>query len=905
MKPPLKPKNTFKNSIDEQKYQDLWEKLSVYKYSATSKAPVFVIDTPPPTVSGFLHIGHLFSYTQTDIIARYQRMRGKNVFYPMGWDNNGLPTEKRVQSVHKVVCDPLLTSSSQQPDSNDKQNQDSAQYLSVSRSEFIRLCEKQTKEDQLLYEKLWRKLALSVDWTLEYETISAFCRGISQKSFLDLYKKGFIESRFSPVFWDTQFQTAVAQADIEDRQKQTFYYQIKFKVSHDKKTLSDKEFVIATTRPELLPACVAVAAHPEDHRYKHLFGKFAVTALFSAPVPIVPSAHADPKKGTGILMVCTFGDKEDVRFWEQHKKNHILPLRQIIAKNGQLMNVVFDSVLSSLFVSLNPELANKYYADLCGLYVKPARKKIINLLAQSGALVGERKATEHFVKFYEKGEHPLELIPTRQWYVKILEHKKTLLKQGEKIKWHPESMQKRYRGWVEGLNQDWCISRQRYFGVPFPVWYVLDSDKKPNYDKPLLAPISCCPVDPVMSAPADYYKNFTDSNNSTHSMDIIKNLTESKRGRAYGFIADEAVMDTWATSSLSPQINSHWGSDEFRHQKLFPADLRPQAHEIIRTWAFYTIVKSYFHHKCVPWKNIAVSGWVMDPHRAKMSKSKGNTYKPEELMNQYGVDSVRYWAGKARLGQDTVFDENMVKTGQRLVVKLCNAFRFMTIQVEGKPWQGVSFSKVTDDVDKAWVGHIYHKWQIVSQYMEQFCYAQALEEIEKTFWLFCDNYLELVKARAYQLKDKQEGQSAIFCLDFSMYMFIKLLAPFMPYVTEELWLKRYGEESASVHSSDWDIFKTCDFDKSKLALDKKKGDVLQFAFNVLEQVRSQKTSYKKSLSTPVKLLSMQLSEQGKSLWDMASDDILRATGVKDPLAVRISVSDDLSQTDVKLTSITF
>ena len=840
-----------KNNIEKTCW-NLWSKEQVYSYNQEGAGERFVIDTPPPTVSGELHIGHLFSYTQTDILARFQRMQGKNVFYPMGWDNNGLPTEKRVQALHNVVCDPKAAGAG------------IGLRACVSRDKFIALCEKQTKEDQTRYEHLWRRLALSVDWTQTYETISHFSRAAAQRSFLDLYKKGLIVSRRSPVFWDTQFQTAVAQADMEDRLVKGFYYDIKFKVQGSQK----EEFVISTTRPELLPACVAIAAHPNDTRYQKLFGKHAITPLFSAPVPVVPSLHADPEKGTGILMICTFGDKEDVSFWE--KQNPKLPLKQIVGKDGRLMDVCFiennSPPTAQHFLSLQPEKAQQFYANLKGLYVKQARKKISALLQSAGALVGEPRAVEHSVKFYEKGEHALELISARQWYVKVLEHKTALLKQGRKVKWHPPAMLKRYEQWVEGLNQDWCISRQRFFGVPFPVWYLLDEHKNPLYEQPILPSLEKGPVDPFVMAPAE-----AAAAGPGVSQDIIKTLTLNKRGAAHGFTADTAVMDTWAVSSLTPQINSHWGRDVKRHQSLFPADLRPQAHEIIRTWAFYTIAKAYFHEGKIPWRHIAVSGWVMNPNRVKMSKSKGRIQGPEELMDQYGVDAVRYWAGKSRLGQDTVFSEDMVKNGRRLGVKLLNAFRFMMLQAGGRPWEGVCLEKLTQPVDKAWAGALNKTVTAAKGCLEEFHYAPALEEIEKTFWSFCDYYLELVKARAYQLKDKPEGRSAVQCVDMSLYVFIKCLAPFMPYITEDLWGQRYQLESRTVHKAG--------FSGVGLKDESQNPALLQFVFKILEQVRVKKAFYKKSVSAPLGELKLALQPGHSVLWEQSREDIARAAAV--------------------------
>lgn len=865
-----------------------WDKEKIYAYdSSKDRRQNFVIDTPPPTISGSLHIGHVFSYTQTDIIARFQRMSGKNVFYPMGWDNNGLPTEKRVQNLYKVVCDPALSSSlsDEQWQSllNRKEQKQLTDLQKVSRENFIKICLLQTKEDQKKYKELWQNLGLSVDWDQTYETISPYVQNVSQRSFLDLYQKGFVESRVAPVFWDTQFQTAVAQADIEDRQKQGFYHDIRFKMAD-----GNGSFVISTTRPELLPACVAVAAHPEDKRYKKFFNKKALTPLFKVPVPVLPSPHADPEKGTGILMVCTFGDMEDVRFWQKmNSSEQKLPLRQVINESGFIRDVQFKK--TEVFASEDPESANTYYSKLKGLRVKQARTAIVKMLSETKDLVSEPTPTEQFIKFYEKGEYPLELIPTRQWYIKILDYKKELIEQGKKIQWHPSSMLKRYEQWVEGLNQDWCISRQRFFGVPFPVWYSINDKGRVNYGEVLLPEMPVLlksvqqSVDPMQSVPADWNSN-------------LKHYTADKRDKPNGFMADSSVMDTWASSSLSPQVNSQWAVNNKRHEALFPADLRPQAHEIIRTWAFYTIVKTFFHSAStkktdIPWKHIAISGWVMNPERLKMSKSKGNAVSPEQLLELYGADAVRYWAGKARLGQDTVFDENMMKNGKRLSTKLQNAFKFVQIQIQNMtdtdkisfPGLLESLKQIPVTLDRSWIVYLLDVHQAATKNLEEFNYASALEHIEKAFWNFCDNYLELVKGRAYQLKDKEEGRSGVRALDLSLYFFVKMLAPYMPFVTDDIWRKRYNntgsdadKNSPSVHIQNWELKESDKKEILSWGMVKQDNDLLDFSFFILQKIRSFKASKQKSLSSKVKKFEMKVSENQARMFEICREDIIRA-----------------------------
>ena len=899
-----------------------WDKENIYAYKPEeNREQNFVIDTPPPTISGSLHIGHLFSYTQTDILARFHRMLGKNVFYPMGWDNNGLPTEKRVQNLYKINCNPRVSASESFEESDPKwqallnrvQNKKLSDFQSVSRKAFIQICLHQTKKDQEKYKELWKKLALSVDWSQTYETISPYVQNISQKSFLDLYLKGLAENKREPVFWDTQFKTAVAQADMEDRKKQGFYHDILFTMADSK-----EEFIISTTRPELLPACVAVTAHPKDDRYKKFFYKQAVTPLFYAPVPVLPSESAAPEKGSGILMVCTFGDIEDLKFWNKinaSQENTFskikLPLRQIITEAGFIKDVIFKDEKSTIFTSQKPDRANKYYSQLKGLRIQPARKQIVQMLMSEKKLVSEPKPKEQFVKFYEKGDFPLELLPARQWYINLLDYKEELLQQGSQIHWHPPAMFKRYEQWVEGLNQNWCISRQRFFGVSFPLWYAVDEKGQTDYKQVLLPQSSkffqeqVKFIDPLVSTPADWNPK-------------LKHYTEDKRNKPGGFTAEAAVMDTWASSSLSPQINSGWLKDNKRHEKLFPADLRPQAHEIIRTWAFYTIAKSFFHcpdfkinniqnfktsnfkkkqktkNQNIPWKNIAISGWVMNPDRLKMSKSKGKNIDPQQILDLYGADAARYWAGKAGLGQDRVFDENTLKQGSRLYIKLKNAFNFIQIQNKNlldSPDKNITKQKafhcrtflleLSHPIDQAWIKYLFQIQQKTGRQIKCFLYAQALDNIEKTFWRFCDDYLELVKGRAYQLKNTEEGLSAVRALDLSMYLFVKMLSPYMPYITDYIWRQRYDHKSSSsVHTSSWFLQES---EKQQILSWKgpfQEGSLLDFCFFIIQKIREFKALKQKSLSSKVKKFEMNMNEKQAGMFEICRGDLIRAGGLK-------------------------
>lgn len=854
----------YKPEEIEKKYKEQWENDQVYFYKPSSKKEKFIIDTPPPTVSGSLHIGHVFSYTQTDIIARFQRMLGKEVFYPMGWDDNGLPTEKRVQNLYGIQCDPQMD---YEPSlSLEKTDQKKISFRPVSRKNFLEICEKQVLEDEIKYKELWKSMALSVDWNQNYKTIGHYAQSLAQLSFLDLYRKDLVENRLSPVLWDTQFQTAVAQADIEDREQKGFYHDILF-------TVDEKEsFVISTTRPELLPACVAVAAHPEDDRYKKFFGRKAVTPLFYREVPVIPSLHANPEKGTGILMVCTFGDMEDVAFCRKYKR----PILQVIDEQGFFKDVSFGS---GNFQSLRADEAQSHYSFLKSLRVKPARKKIAEILKEKGLLKGEPKECLHSVKFYEKGDFPLEILAKRQWYIKILDHKKELLQQGRKIQWHPQAMRKRYEQWVEGLNQDWCISRQRAYGVPFPVWYSVNNKGLKDYEQVILPKWdfsktvdsyvlkeskSLLPVDPLKQSPEGF--------------------NEEHRAQPGGFEGENHVMDTWAISSLTPYINSGWHLNREKHKKLFPADLRPQAHEIIRTWAFYTIAKTYFHEKKIPWKNIAVSGWIVNPDRAKMSKSKGNALSPENLIKTYSADAIRYWSAKSRLAQDTVYDENLFKTGQRLLVKIFNASRFVQIQIGDYPFPGVDqiLKDISYPVDQAWVRQMNWLRDSVLKHLQNYEHSLALERAEEVFWSFCDNYLELIKSRVYQSKGKEEGISACRALDYSLYMFLKIFAPYFPYVTEEIWQSRYKGESSSIHKAVWSSESFLKKQLNRFDVLKKNQSSLQNldnAFAILEQVRSSKSQQNKSLASPLKKLEIKAKSLHLKELEIYKEDIARASHV--------------------------
>jgi len=772
----------FENAEAEQRWDNVWQTSGLYHYDETrGRDETFVVDTPPPTVSGSLHVGHVFSYTHTDLIVRHQRMRGKNIFYPMGWDDNGLPTERRVQNYFHVRCEPT---EKYKPDlklepANAKKKKE--RPLLLNRQNFIELCHELTQVDEKAFQDLYTRLGLSVDWRQTYETINDRCRKQAQMSFLDLHQKGHVYQSFAPTMWDVDFQTAVAQAEVQDRPKQGHFHHIEFGVDG-----LDDTFVIATTRPELLPACVGVTAHPSDERYKHLFGKKAITPLFRVPVPIFPSELADPEKGSGILMVCTFGDQTDVQWWRSEK----LALRQLIGKAGRLEAVTFGS---EGYESKNPDAANEYYSELAGKNINQARTAMVGLLrdpagsatGSTAPLQGEPEPIDQAVKYFEKGDRPLEFLSTRQWFVQLTDKKEQLLKQGETIDWHPEFMHARFRDWTENLGLDWCLSRQRYFGVPIPVWFKVAEDGSTDWSAPILPGVETLPVDPMADVPPGFEEN--------------------QRDQPGGFTGETDIFDTWFTSSLTPQIGSHWGIDDKRHENLFPADIRPQSHEIIRTWAFYTIAKALLHENKVPWHNVVISGWILDPDRKKMSKSQGNVVTPMHLFEEHGVDSVRYWAASARLGADTAFDPKVFKIGRRLTTKLYNAAKFVLSH------DGVA-GEITEELDLAFVAKLRTLVERATASHSEFNFAQALQDTEAFFWThFTDTYLELAKPRAWSAIDdapehtEAARTSAIASLRLGLNVLLRLFAPIVPYITEEIWSWVFADETgqASIHKAPW------------------------------------------------------------------------------------------------------
>lgn len=811
----------YKFDESEKKWQIFWQENAIYHWSKSeARENSFIVDTPPPGVSGQLHIGHVYSYTHTDFIVRHRRMKGKNVFYPMGFDDNGLPTERLVEKEKNIRAN------------------------SVSRKEFINICNEVIAKEETKFRALFNRIALSVDWNLEYQTINPLSCKISQMSFLDLIEKGQIYRDSQPMLWDSVDQTALAQAEIEDREKVTFMNDILFSLENGDK------ITIATTRPELLPACVSVFFHPEDKRYNYLEGQFAFTPLFNVKVPLLADDMVDPEKGTGLVMCCTFGDQTDIAWWRKHK----LPTNIIISKQGRIENIQFDNSCA------NKIKAEQFAAQLTGLTVTAARSKIIELLKKEGLLVNQVQKLQT-VKCAERSGAPLEILTTPQWFIKTIIHKEALLKKSDELNWYPKFMKIKLDRWIEGIGMDWCISRQRYFGVPFPVWY---SKRAGEEGKPIFAKNHQLPVDPLVDLPEGYNKEEV--------------------------IPDYDVMDTWATSSVSPQLNSHGVSnnhmvDENRYKKLFPADLRPQAHEILRTWAFYTMLKAYLHENTLPWKDIMVSGWCLAQDKSKMSKSKGNVLIPEILLEAHGSDVIRYWCASSKLGTDTAYSEDVINNGKRLVNKLWNAAKFASTHFDKISDSDKALSlcevkhKITRDFDKYLVNQVVDLVDYADQELTNYEYATAIDKTEKFFWaLFCDNYLEITKTRAYNEngEDDEGALSTHLTLYHTLKTLLQLFAPIVPHITEELFHILYAKDiSESIHMrGSWPNVREAKFTD----IDETKSEDL---LEILELVRKIKAQDNLSIKSPISYIEI----EGIMLPDNLISDLKNVTSAKEILYV--------------------
>ncbi|WFR68519.1 valine--tRNA ligase [Curtobacterium flaccumfaciens] len=820
----------------EEAWGPVWEEDRTYRFDRESatKDSVWSIDTPPPTASGSLHIGHVFSYTHTDLKARYERMRGKHVFYPMGWDDNGLPTERRVQNYYGVRCDPQLP---YDPafvppfEGGDNKSSKAADQVPISRRNFIELCERLTVQDEQQFEHLFRTLGLSVDWTQSYRTIDDTSRASAQRAFLRNLERGEAYQADAPTLWDVTFRTAVAQAELEDKEMPGAYHGIAFHKSD-----GTGDVVIQTTRPELLPACVALVAHPDDERFQDLFGTTVRSPLFDVEVPVLAHHLAQQDKGAGIAMVCTFGDTTDVVWWRELQ----LANRAIIGFDGR--------VKSETPAWIESEQGRELYADMAGKTVFSAKKVVVDALTESGDLVGDVKTINHPVKFFEKGDKPLEIVSTRQWYIvngaRDEQLKATLRQRGEEIAFHPDFMRVRYDNWVGGLSGDWLISRQRFFGVPLPVWYPLDGDGNPVFDQPIVPTEAQLPVDPASEAAPGY--------------------TEDQRGVPGGFQGELDVMDTWATSSLTPQLAGKWETDPALYDLVYPYDVRPQAQDIIRTWLFTTVLRSQLEADTVPWKHASISGFIVDPDRKKMSKSKGNVVTPLSILEQHGADAVRYWAASSKLGTDAAFDPQnpkQIKVGRRLAIKVLNAAKF----VYGFPLPEGAHA-VTEPLDIDVLAELGGVIEQATTAFDGFDHARALEVIERFFWTFCDDYLELVKERAYgtATESTHETQaSAVLALRAAIDALLRLLAPFIPFATEEVWAWTH---ETSVHRASWPTV-------AELPTQAEPTGLLTAVGQALIGIRGAKTAAKASQKTPVTHAVVAAPAETRALIERAAVDL--------------------------------
>ena len=839
----------------EARWGERWERDGTFRFDRTrARAEIFSIDTPPPTVSGSLHVGHVFSYTHTDTIARYQRMRGREVFYPMGWDDNGLPTERRVENYFGVRCDPSIDYQEgfEPPAKTPSKRQD---YVAISRRNFIELCERLTGTDEKAFEQLWRLLGLSVDWSLTYSTVSQRSQRVSQRAFLRNLARDEAYSSIAPCLWDTTFQTAVAQAELEDRDRQGAYYDLRFHRSD-----SGDDVVISTTRPELLVSCVALVAHPDDGRYQPLFGSTVRTPVFDIEVPVLAHRRAEPGKGTGIAMVCTFGDLADVTWWRELS----LDTRAVIGKTGRL---VADTP-----AWLVTEAARAAYARLAGKSSFGAAQEMVALLRESGDLLGEPRPITHPVKFYEKGDRPLEIVTTRQWYIRNGGRspglRAELIARGNQLNWHPDHMRHRYENWVDGLNGDWLVSRQRFFGVPIPLWYPLDGEGRPDHEHPIVPDEAALPVDPQSHVAPGY--------------------TATQRDQPGGFTGDPDVMDTWATSSLTPQIACGWEEDPDLFARTFPMDLRPQGHDIIRTWLFSTVVRSHYEHDALPWQHAALSGWILDPDRKKMSKSRGNVVVPIDLLQRYGADAVRYWAASARPGTDTAFDPGQMKIGRRLAVKVLNASKF-ALGLPAAP----AAAAVTEAIDRAMLAQLASLITEATGAFDTFDYARALQATEEFFWRFCDDYLELVKVRAY--REGADSDSARTALSLAVSTLLRLFAPFLPYATEEAWSWGRTEDgplpgftAGSVHRAAWPQAGELRARTSLARLPEGDPSVLVIASDVLRQIRKAKSDAKRSIRTEATSVTVTDTQPSIAAVQAVLDDLRSAGNVRELITVELA-----------------
>lgn len=757
----------------EQKWREYWEKEGIYKFDQKSDKKIYSVDTPPPTVSGEMHIGHACSYSQQDFLVRYKRMQGFNVFYPFGTDDNGLPTERLVEKSLGIKA------------------------KEMPREKFIQVCMDFLKKELPRFIQDWKNIGISCDWDIYYSTINEHSRRIAQWSFLDLHKKGRLYRKDAPAMWCPECKTGVAQVEAQDKEIDATFNDIIFKVGKENLT-------VATTRPELLPACVAVFYNPTDKRYKKYKGKMAKVPLFDFEVPIMEDIRADPEKGTGLVMCCTFGDQTDME-WQ---KAHNLPIKMAISPEG-----------------LMTEIAGEFK----GMKIKEARKIIIQKLKDAGLLTAQ-KPIKHAVNVHERCGTEIEFIKSKQWFVKYLDLKKDMLKWGAELKWHPDFMKHRYDNWVRGLQWDWLISNQRYFGCSFPVWYCR------KCDEPIFAEEKSLPVEPMKDKPP---------------------ISACPKCKSKEIIPETDVLNTWFTSSMTPQLAIQLMPKEIQ-AKLFPMDLRPQAHEIISFWLFNTMIKSHLHFGKNPWKHAAISGFVT-LQGEKMSKSKGNVIRPQEVMEKYGSDAIRYWAASSKLGEDFDYQEKDVVTGKKFITKILNAanFVFMNLKYEAKQ------PKLTE-TDRLFLTQLNKLIKESTEAFEDYNYSKAKLTTDKFFWItFADNYLEIVKNRVYN-GTEEEKASAFYTLYQAFLAILKLMAPITPFITEEIYQTHFrkSEKKKSVHLEDWPI-------PIKIKENEEDEKVWDKLIEVISAVRHEKSKAQKSMKAEI-ILTIPKEDQ-KILKDIITD----------------------------------
>ncbi len=773
----------------EKKWQKYWEEQGIYRFDPKSKKPVFSVDTPPPTVSGAMHMGHAFSYSQADMVIRYHWMKGENVFYPFGFDDNGLPTERFVE------------------------NKIGKKAVEMKRSDFVKICLEETKDAEKELKESWASLGLSCDWNLYYRTIDDWVVKTSQRSFIDIYKKGRAYQKEAPTIWCPECSTAIAQVELEDRELGSMFLDVLFELENG------ENITISTTRPEFLGACVAVFVHPEDKRYTKLVGKKAKVPLFDYYVPIIADERADPEKGTGIVMCCTFGDQTDMEWYKAYN----LPLKIIISPDGKLMSKGYE-----------------------GMKLKEARKKTIEDLKKAKLLTNE-KPIKHVVNVHERCGTEIEFLVTKQWFIKYLDLKDKLLETGKKFNWWPEHMKNRYDGWINGLQWDWCISRQRYYGVPFPVWYCKKCEKV------ILAEDKDLPVDPLYAQP----KKACDCGSKE-------------------FTPDKDIMDTWATSSLTPQINLKWKKDDKFFKKMFPMSLRPQAHDIISFWLFNTVVKAVLHENKAPWKNVMIHGWALDSKGKKMSKSKGNVIDPKDMMKKYCADSLRYWAASSKLGEDLWFSEKEFVAGTRLMTKMWNASNFVISQLEDyNPKENKVKKEALELMDRWMLSKLNNLIKENTHAFESYSFNRVRLDTEKFFWqAFCDNYLEIVKHRIYNKQDKTR-EAAQYTLYTSFMSLLKMFAPIMPHITEEIYNLYFSkaENSKSIHRSEWPKH-------DKKMIDKTAEEAGDIAVSIISAVRKFKAGSSMSLKAPIEKLVIDCDKKTQDKIKLVENDIKETIAIK-------------------------